>query len=138
MIYAAKARQGFSLIEIVIAISIVGLMGALAVGAIQYLRKAARTATDSNLQSLKLSIQSFNSDTGSYPARLDELLTRPADPKISKRWRGPYLEKEVEDGWKHPFVYQLNPKGSAHPFELYSWGPNGEGSAQEEQISVWE
>lgn len=134
----ARMRSGFSLIEIIIAIAIVGLMVGLGVGAFQYLGKAARTATDSNLQSVKLSLQSFNSDTGAYPATLADLLMRPADPKLSKRWRGPYLEKEVEDGWKHPFMYQLNPKGAAHPFELYSWGSNGEGSPQEEHISVWE
>lgn len=138
MTYSSRMRPGFSLIEILVAISIIGIMIGAAVGAFQYLGKAKRTATDSNLQSVKLAIQSFNNDTGAYPTTLSDLLAKPADPKFSKRWRGPYLENEALDGWQHPFVYQLSPKGAAHPYELYSWGPNGEGSAQEEQISVWE
>lgn len=133
-----RTQSGFSLIEILVAIAIIGIMIGAAVGAFQYLGKASRTATDSNLQSVKLALQQFNADTGVYPTTLNDLMVKPSDPKVAKRWRGPYLEKEVEDGWKHPFVYQLNPKGAAHPYELYSWGSNGEGSAQEEQISVWE
>lgn len=137
MTCSVRMRPGFSFIEILVAITIMGVMIAAAVGMFQYLGKASRTATDSNLQSVKMALQSYNSDTGQYPATLDELLNKPSDPKVAKRWRGPYLEKEVEDGWKHPFVYQLT-KGGTHPFELYSLGPNGEAGTPEEQISVWE
>lgn len=131
------ARPGFSFIEILVAITIIGIMTAVGIGLYQYVGKASTTATESNLQSVKMALQSFYADTGAYPATLTELTIKPADPKVARRWRGPYLEDEALDGWKHPFVYQLSQRGGARPFELYSWGPHGEGSPQEEHISVW-
>lgn len=135
--YHVRVRSGFSFIEILVALTIVGVMGAMGFGLFKYIARAKRTATDTELMNVKLAIDTFNNDTGQYPASLDDLVNKPSDPKISKRWRGPYTETENVDGWKHPFVYQLT-KGGAHPYELYSWGPNGEGSPAEEHVSVWE
>jgi len=130
-----RTRPGFSFIEILVAVTIMGIMISVVVGAFQYLGRAKVTATESNLQSLKTALQMHYNDVGAYPATLQDLLIKPMN--ASKQYKGPYLEQEVMDGWKHPFEYNLNPKGSKRPFELFSWGPNGEGSPEEEHLSVW-
>lgn len=133
-----KKSEGFSLVEILIALTIVAVMATVGFALLKYRDRAKMMKTKNELQALKLTIDTYNTDTGMYPVTLQDLMTRPADQKISKRWEGPYLDKEVEDGWKHSYAYQLNPKGSRQPYELYSWGPNGEGSPAEEHISVWD
>jgi len=137
MVY--KTRSGFTLIEILVALTIVGIMAAGGFTLFKYVGRAKIKSTESRLGNLKMSISTFQNDTGTYPMALPDLMTRPADQKIAKRWVSPYIEKEseLEDAWSRPFVYQINPKGSKQPYELYSWGPNGEGSPAEEQISVW-
>lgn len=92
------------------------------------------------MQNVNLALTAFNSDVGAWPSTLSELSVRPAAAALAKRWRGPYLEdqRELEDSWNHEFVYHLNPKNSPRPYELYSWGKNGDGSPQEEWISIWD
>jgi len=132
------ANKGFSLIEILIALTIIGIMAAGVLGLTKWIGKAKISKTRTTIANVKLAIDSYANDTGAYPSTLSELATRPADEKIAKRWQGPYESAEVEDGWKTPFVYQLNAKGSKNKYELYSWGPNGEGSPENEWISVWD
>jgi type II secretion system protein G len=135
-----STTNGFTIIEITIAIAIMGiLMVTLGSGFTYVLKRTRIFATNTTLRSVKNSIQQFNNDTSTYPQKLEDLVRRPADPKIAKRWVSSYMEKEEmpEDAWKHPLVYKLNAKGAQNPYELYSWGPNDEGSPQEEWLSVW-
>jgi general secretion pathway protein G len=134
-----NARPGFTLIEIVIAVSIMALIMMLVVpGVYTYLRNARVKAAKFALANINNAIQVYQSDVHSYPTTLSDLKTRPLDEKAAKRWEGPYLEKELADPWGSEFVYTLNPKGTQPPYELYSWGPSKEGSPQEEWISVQE
>lgn len=136
---ARNARSGFSLIEIVIAVTIMAIVAALVVpNVMNYLKKSQVRSTKVALENVKGAIENFNADTGSYPTNLSELKTRPADEKLAKRWDGPYIEKEPLDAWKRELVYTLNPKGTQPRFELYSWGQHGEDSPQEEWINVRE
>jgi len=132
-----RASAGFSFIEIIVAIFIMGILAAVGFGAMSYLEKSKRTKVESVLQSLQLAITSFNIDTGTFPATLNDLVERPADAKVSKMWKGPYAQqRELRDSWSHEFQYQLKPKGSRPEYELYSWGKKGETGAAEDQISV--
>ncbi|HVW99327.1 MAG TPA: type II secretion system protein GspG [Candidatus Babeliaceae bacterium] len=132
-----SVRSGFTLIEIVIAITIIAILGAVAGPPLfKWIAKGKVTATNTTLKAVNTAIQTFQADTSTFPTSLSELLTRPSEEKIAKRWDGPYLEKEPLDGWKRELQYQLNPRGAQPPYELYSWGPNGEGSPEEEWIKV--
>lgn len=129
------SRSGFSLIEIVIAVAIIALVAGLAVPRVMtYLRQARVKSTRVAMKGVQDAIQSFNMDTGSYPASLSDLKARPSDERIAKRWDGPYLSGDPNDAWGTEFVYTLRPKGSQPPYELYAWGASGEGSPQEEWI----
>lgn len=130
--------QGFSLIELSVAVAIMAILGAIAMVSFNAIRQKARmSAVTATMRTLEQGIESYHDDTGSYPSTLADLSERPADPKISKKWQGPYLKKAVsEDPWGTEYFYQVT-KGGKHPYELYSWGKNKEGSPSEEHIDVW-
>lgn len=136
--YRARARSGFTLIEVIVAITIVAIMTAGAFALFRWTENAKRTRTETTVKGIQLAINTFQSDTGSYPITLNDLKQRPADATLAKRWRGPYLEgKEDQDAWYKEIQYRVNPKGSQHPYELYSWGKGGEGSPENEWVNVW-
>lgn len=134
---------GFTIIEIVIAMTIIGILSTLGFMGIRgYIAKAKRLKTETSLTQTKSLIQEYNDHTGAYPATLRDLVNRPTDQKVSMRWRGPYAVEEdfikgsFIDGWYHELQYQPTP-GSQYPFSLYSWGPKGESAPQEEWIDAW-
>ncbi len=139
MIAPRPANAGFTLIELVIVITIMGILAALVIPTFtSYLRKARVQSTKVALNTIQNAIQAYHADTASYPASLADLKTKPVDEKAAKRWDGPYISKEPVDGWGTELVYSLNPKGTQPPYELYSWGPHKEGSPQEEWIHAQE
>lgn len=132
-----SARSGFSLIEIMIVVGIIGLIMAIAVPGFMGARKKANiTATKAMLQKLEGNIEQFKDDTGQYPNTLHDLYAKPFDEKVAKRWEGPYVKKDVfEDAFGSDIQYQVT-KGQKQPYELYSYGPNKEGSPSDEWINA--
>ena len=134
-------REGFTLIEILIAIFIVGI---LAGGAIYYmagyLEQARMTRVNSDLKVISQAIEMYNNGIGQYPSRLKDLVKRPSDESIAKKWlRTGYLKgKKVPlDPWNSPYKYKM-PGEEGHPYELYSYGPEKKGASRSKWISVWD
>lgn len=137
----ATARSGFSLLEIMVAIAIIGIMMAIIIpNFMSYRKNANKSAATSNLQMFDNAILMYNMHTGQLPSRLQDLIKKPSDAKIANKWEGPYLGKikEIpEDPWGNKYQYKLTPQGEQHKYELYSYGPDGKGAPKEEWISVW-
>lgn len=133
-------QEGFSLIEILIGITIMAIFAAI-VGPnfMNYLKNAKIDKTKITLKSFEGAITMFNAHTGQYPARLQDLVKQPSDAAVSKKWQGPYLSgKDVPlDPFGNKYQYQVTPQG-AHPYDLFSYGPSGKGGSKEGMISVWE
>ena len=140
MVITERARpNGFTLIEILIAVAIVGLMLAV-VGPALYRRLAGASvsAAENQLRQLKTSIGTYYIDLNRYPEKLSDLVRKPKDPKLAKKWRHSYLESDEvpEDPWGNPYQYKKTP-GGKHQYELYSWGKEGRDTPKEQWISVW-
>lgn len=130
-----KSQAGFSLIELIVAISILAVIMGLVVPAVfKQAAKAKKQTTRIAIENVINAIKEFHNDTSVYPAALADLKVKPADERMARRWEGPYIDKEPNDAWNNPLVYILNPKGTQPPFDVYSYGPNGEGSPEDEWI----
>lgn len=134
------ARPGMTFIELIVVLLIVGIMFGVGMGAFSWIKTARVNRAKVELNGIKFQIMQFHTDTHQYPNTIFDLINKPADPNVAQRWHK-YVEdeKELTDPWGSTYQYQKNPAGpgsNKRPFELYSWGPDGEG-ATEGQINVW-
>lgn len=133
-----NARSGFTLIELIIAISILAIL-ALVVGPymFRYVQEARISRTEADLRTYKSAVDTYYAKIDKYPTKLEDLISKPADVPL-KKWVAKFLDLDEipKDAWGNEYVYKVNPKGSAHPYDLYSYGPDGE--TGESVISVWE
>ena len=127
-------REGFTLIEIVIAIAIVAFMMTASVIGLRALQKRGQqTSAKSSLRTIKTAIDTYKLIVGIYPKTLKELTEKPSDPKAAQKWPGALLEKDPIDPWDEPFHYQLTP-GKQHAYELYTEGDPDD----PQKLDVWE
>jgi len=136
------ARAGFTLMEILIAVMILGLLSALVGPAVMNIYKGQqKKAAKGSIDGFKKGISMYQMHVGALPTTLKDLIKKPKEERAAKKWEGPYVGEDLteipEDPWGEKFAYKLTP-GGKHPYELYSYGPNGKGSPKEEQISVWD
>ncbi len=141
MTYAKRyARGGFTLMEIMIAIAILAIISAV-VGPyfMAYLEKAKKSTAKTTLKGFKSAILLYQADVGQYPTTLKDLIRRPREERLAKKWEGKYIDKkEVPvDSWGNKYQYKVTPAG-ANPYELLSYGPKGKGSPKVEHLSVWD
>jgi len=139
MSFAQKqARAGFTLVEILIAVAIVVIIGAVAAPMyLSYKKQAAMDATKASLKGINLAIEQFHTNIGQYPETLMDLVRKPLNEELAKEWVAPLIQgKDVpKDGWKNPIQYRLTPEGD-QPYELYSYGPKGRSAPQSEWIKA--
>lgn len=115
-----KKNHGFTMIELLVVLVILGLLAGI-VGP-QFFGKVdssrVRTA-ETQIKMLKMALQTYRLDVGSYPASLEELRSKPANNAF---WDGPYLDEGVPlDPWNNAYVYEMN-SDAENGFYLYSLG----------------
>ena len=117
-------RSGFSLIELLIVIVILGgLMAVVAPGLMDSQKKATRNTMCLTMNDLKKRFDMFSLDNGSYPDTSEgfqALLSNPDADKYPGYPVKPYLKKLPKDAWRTPFVYLK--KGS--DLEIISYAAN--------------
>lgn len=131
-----KQRNGFTLIEIMLVVIILGVLAAMVVPRLtgrsdEARRSVAKTDIESNLA---LALDLYETDTGSYPQQLADLLKAPSDVQ---NWKGPYLKKLPLDPWGHPYVYKYPGAHNTDSYDLLSMGKDGaEGGTDD--ITNWQ
>lgn len=125
----SRARQaGFTLMEIIVVVILIGLIVTYAASRIlNNADRAKANLAKATVQTVAEKIQLFEMDTGRLPASLDELVDKPGDVSY---WTGPYVKaSEIKDPWNHTYEYAS--PGQSEPFDLSSLGkdgrPGGEG-----------
>ena len=120
---AAAAQAGFSLIEIILVVVLIG--GIVAFAASRILGGGDRAKVNlakAQVQTLADKIQQYQGDTGSLPGALADLVKSPGG---ASGWLGPYAkDAEMKDPWNHPYVYVV--PGAGKPFDLTSLGADGQ------------
>lgn len=134
-----RNRKGFSLLELLVVLIIIGLIGALAGPPIfSKLGKGKQSAAKAQIELFGQALDQFRLDVGRYPSSQEGLNALITNPGIEK-WDGPYLKKGVpKDPWDHAYNYQS--PGTHGEYDLFSYGndnqPGGEGEAKD--IKSWE
>ena len=138
-----KNSGGFTLIEIMIVIVIIGILGAFIVPKIMGRPDEARIiAAKQDISSISQALKLYRLDNMRYPSTeqgLQALVKKPTVGQIPPNWKGNgYLERLPSDPWKQPYQY-LQP-GLHGDFDVMSYGadgaPGGEGS--DADIGSWE
>lgn len=120
-------RAGFTLLEIMIVVLIIGLLIGVAVKGVKQLEYAREVAAKGHIQSYKTNLVQYSGMTGNYPTTeqgLKALITKPTSAPQPRNWR-PVMDEPILDPWQHEYYYanpgKHNPKG----YDIYSAGPDG-------------
>ena len=122
-------RAGFTMVELMAVLIILGLLAALVVTKVAGKIDQARvTTTKANLKSLHMAVNQFKMDTGRFPSEemgLEELIEQPSD--VTSWEPGGYLETTdiPKDGWGEEFIYERFPE-SGKAFVIKSFGADKE------------
>ena len=111
-------RQGFTLIEILVVVAIIGMLGAVAVPAyINYLADARIETTRALIKSVEDALVTYNTkNSGKYPDSLEALTQETEDADA-------ILQGDYVDPWGNEIKYEK--RGKKRPL-LTSAGPDGE------------
>ena len=122
-----KSQRGFTLVEILVVITIIGLIMAL-VGpqVLRYLSESKSKAARIQIESFSSALDLFYLDIGRYPNSSEGLSALVQRPGALATWNGPYLKGGVvpADPWGAPYIYRS--PGQASAYEIVSYGSDSQ------------
>jgi len=125
-------EEGFSLIELLIVMVILGLLAGL-VGPklFGHVDSSKQKTAKSQISLFESALDTYRLDNGKFPTSEQGLKALRERPEGEARWKGPYLPKEVPlDPWGHPYLYRA--PGEHGDYDLIAYGadnsPGGEGN----------
>ncbi len=140
----ARRRGGFTLVEIMVVVVIIGILGALVVPKlIDRLSEARVGAAKQDITTLMQALKLYKLDNQRYPSTeqgLQALVTKPTSGPAAPGWKaGGYIEKLPNDPWKKPYQY-LSPGVKSTDFDIYSLGADGApgGTGYDADIGSWD
>jgi general secretion pathway protein G len=138
-----RREAGFTLIEIMVVIVILGLLAALVVPKlVGRTEEAKRTQTRVQIKNVQQAIELFKLDNGFYPATeqgLESLVRMPEAGRIPKSYRkGGYMDRVPKDPWGNPFVYAS--PGQHADYDISSYGADGVpgGEGEDTDVNSWD
>jgi general secretion pathway protein G len=137
---ARRGERGFTLVEILVVITIIGMIVAL-VGprVLNYLGESKVKTAKIQIQSFSSALDLFYLDAGRYPSSSEGLgaLVQPAGGIAA--WNGPYLKGGAvpTDPWGKPYVYKS--PGEHGAYDVVSFGADGRegGTGTAADITNW-
>ncbi len=124
-------KAGFSLLEILIVLTIIALIAAL-VGPrlLAQLDRSKVMAARVQVRALQSAIGTLHLDIGRYPTPSEGLNLLVTDSPPAPGWAGPYLSGSLPlDPWRHPYVYEAPADSSGQP-KVYSYGADGKAGGE--------
>jgi general secretion pathway protein G len=138
---AHHARAGFTLIEVVVVVVVIGLLaGLVAPNVFRNLGVARESTAQSQGAMLAAALDAYRLDSGRYPSTeqgLDALWVAPTLPPMPRNWAGPYLRRQPPlDPWNNPYLYSLDGDGRFHLTTLGADGREG-GEGEDADLILW-
>lgn len=131
-----KHERGFTLIEILLVVIIIGILVGLVAPKLSGRSEEARIqAARADIEGgLALALDLYEVDNGSFPSGLQDLVTKTQN---AENWRGPYLKKGLpKDPWNQEYVYKYPGTHNPSGYDLFSKGPDRQEGSQDD-ISNW-
>lgn len=138
---ASHAVAGFTLLEVLVVLVILGLVAAVFAGPriFQYLGTAKTKAAEVQIERIGAALDLYRLEVGRYPLDNEGLEALVMEPAGVDQWNGPYLRKEeaIMDPWGRQFLYRS--PGEHGEYDLYTLGAdNAEGGEGESRdITNW-
>jgi len=145
---AYTTTRGFTLIEVLLVILILGMLAAVFIAVVGPTREGARIDTTRLLVTTRIpeALDRYNMHVGHYPTEeeggLKALIVKPTfeEEEQASKWRGPYLKQEPKDAWGREIHYELVEAGTDESipegYKVWSDGPDGQ-SGTEDDIRSW-
>ena len=135
------ASHGFTLIEILVVIIVLGLLAALVGPRILGRVSEAKSATArTQIDLLGLALDNYRLDNGEYPTTeqgLAALQEKPSREPLPLNWRGPYLKKAVPlDPWGRPYLYKSPGEHNPTGYDLFTFGRDGQPGGEDEDADI--
>lgn len=131
---------GFTLLELLVVLAILGLLAAIAAPQVlKHLGGAKSDAARVQIQNLTSTLDLYRLETGRYPSEREGLLALVERPVGDQMWDGPYLKRKdaLKDPWGRPYAYRF--PGRFGPFDLFSLGADARegGDGENKDVTSW-
>lgn len=135
-----RARRGFTLLEVLMVIVILGILAAVLVPQFMGTQQRAEIdLTKTKIKALDSSLETFRLHCGRYPTSdegLTVMLQQPDDEALEGKWAGPYLKEMPKDAWNRELRYEAPGTYNEGTYDLSSSGPNGQ-FGDDDDIGNW-
>jgi general secretion pathway protein G len=136
-----KRSAGFTLLEIMVVVIIIGVLAATIIPQFMGTTHDAKvSAAKADVAQLENALERFNLHMDRYPT-MDEglkvLVEAPAGE--DKKWRGPYIKLLRPDPWGNPYQYRVPGIHHATTFDVWSRGADGQdgGDGPNADVGNW-
>jgi general secretion pathway protein G len=138
---AAGAQAGFTLLEVLVVLVILGLLAAVVAGPqiFKYLGTAKSEAAKVQVSQISQALDLYRLEVGRYPTQEENLVALVEAPPGLTKWNGPYLKKKdaIVDPWGRQFLYKV--PGEHGDYDLYTLGADNAqgGNGEDQDITNW-
>jgi general secretion pathway protein G len=133
--------RGFTLVEIMVVIVIIGILSAIIVPQVVGRVSAARVArVQQDIRTIESALEMYKIDNFRYPTTDQGLRALVEKPSDARNWRdGGYLRELSKDPWEQEYRYVF-PGSRGKRFDLYTLGADGQegGDGEDADIGNWE
>ncbi len=132
-----KTASGFSLIELLVVLVILGLLAAVvAPNVMNKLGGAKSKTTRLQIEELGAALDIFSLEVGRYPSSEEGLKALAINPNNSSNWNGPYLKKKTVpvDAWGNDYHYKY--PGDHGDYDLYSLGADNSNGGEKDNADI--
>lgn len=133
---AHGGEEGFTLVELMVVIVIVGLLATVVlINVLPSQDKAMATKAKADIATLSQAMEMYRLDNFAYPSDLNALASPPPGAAATRNRSGGYVKNLPTDPWKRP--YQLSIPGKSGAFDIYSLGADGTPGGSGENADIY-
>jgi general secretion pathway protein G len=132
-----RLARAFTLVELMLVVTIIGILAALVVPKMVGRSEQARqTAARADIAAFSTALDAFEVDNGYYPKGSAGLADLMAAPRDARNWHGPYVKEVSKDPWGNNYIYECPGRHNPNGYDLSSAGTDGRPNT-EDDITSW-